>query len=74
MVTTKGGILVNAITKPFKNPMATPDRQDKPIAVSMGRWFIDIKLAHITPDKATVDPQDKSIPDIRMVNMTPIDK
>lgn len=64
MVTTKGGMSVKAIIRPFNRPIAVPAKQPKRMAAPTGIPLFVIRLAEITPETANTEPTERSIPPV----------
>ncbi len=70
-VATKGGIRSRVMTRPLNAPQAAPARTPAHIAGTTGRPALTA-IADTTPDSASTEPTDRSIPPVMMTMVSPI--
>src|SRR5271165_7103161 len=71
-VTMKGGIMPLVMRKPLTAPVKAPVARQPAIPAHQGQSRFDVSIAPTTPDKARVDPTERSIPAEQMTNVMPI--
>jgi len=70
-VTTKGAILPLVINTPFIKPIPPPTRIAATEAMNTPIPLFFIKPAAIIPDKAKMEPTERSMPPVRMTKVIP---
>src|SRR5271154_2268783 len=71
-VTMKGGIAPLVMRKPLTAPVAAPAARQPRIPVHQGRSRLDVSIAPTTPDRASMEPTERSMPADEMTNVMPI--
>src|SRR5271163_5003769 len=71
-VTMKGGMAPLVMRKPLNAPVAAPAARQPRIPIHQGRPRSDVSIAPATPERARMDPTERSMPADEMTNVMPI--
>src|SRR5271155_3454512 len=71
-VTMKGGMAPLVMRKPLTAPVAAPAARQPRIPIHHGRSRSDVSIAPTTPERASMEPTERSMPADEMTNVMPI--
>ncbi len=71
-VTMKGGIAPLVMRKPLTAPVAAPAERQPRIPTHHGRSRLDVSIAPMTPERASMEPTERSMPADEMTKVIPI--
>src|SRR6202020_3491509 len=71
-VTMNGGMAPLVMRKPLSAPVSAPMARQPRTPTHQGRSKLEVSMAPATPDSASIDPTERSMPADEMTNVMPI--
>src|ERR1700677_3581297 len=73
-VTMNGGIAALVTRKPLSAPVSAPIARQPRTPTHQGRSKLEVRIAPATPESASIDPTERSMPADEITNVIPIAK